>query len=100
MMGLSGLKGLLGITIPVTGGATVAPYTAIAIAQATAAGAATYAIGQITKTYLVNGATWNANSPKRAVAEILNSIDEDSIISRIKQELSAKLARPRKSQEK
>ncbi len=100
MMGLSGLKGLLGVTIPVTGGATAAPYTAIAIAQATAAGAATYAIGQITKTYLVNGATWHANSPKQAVAEILSSIDENSIISRIKQELSAKLARPQESQEK
>jgi GTPase len=95
MLGLSGLKGLLGAAMPVTGGLTAAPYTAIAIAQATAAGVATYAIGQITKTYLVNGATWNANSPKQAVTEILSSIDEDSIVSRIKQELSAKLVRPR-----
>ncbi len=95
MLGLSGLKGLLGAAMPVTGGLAAAPYTAIAIAQATAAGVATYAIGQITKTYLVNGATWNANSPRQAVTEILSSIDEDSIVSRIKQELSAKLVRPR-----
>jgi GTPase len=95
MLGLSGLKGLLGAAMPITGGLAAAPYTAIAIAQATAAGVATYAIGQITKTYLINGATWNANSPKQAVTEILSSIDEDSIVSRIKQELSAKLVRPR-----
>jgi GTPase len=94
MLGLSGLKGLLGAAMPVTGGLAAAPYTAIAIAQATAAGVATYAIGQITKTYLINGATWNANSPKQAMTEILSSIDEDSIVSRIKQELSAKLVRP------
>jgi GTPase len=92
MIGLSGLKGLLGAALPITGGLAVAPYTAIALAQATAAGVATYSIGQITKTYLVNGAKWHVNSPKRAVSEILSSIDEDSIISRIKQELSTKLA--------
>jgi GTPase len=100
MMGLSGLKGLLGAALPVTGGLSAAPYTAIAIAQATAAGVATYAIGQITKNYLANGATWNSGSPKRAVSEILSSIDEDSIISRIKQELSTKLSRPNESQKK
>jgi GTPase len=92
-LGLSGLKGLLGASVPVTGGLAAAPYTAIAIAQATAAGVATYSIGQITKTYLANGANWHRNSPKNAVGEILQTIDEDSIVSRIKQELQGKLAR-------
>jgi GTPase len=93
-LGLSGLKGLLGTAAPVTGGLSIAPYTAVAIAQATMAGVATYSIGQIAKTYLANGASWSEHSPKTVVKEILATIDEDSIMNRIKQELTHKLERP------
>jgi GTPase len=93
-LGLGGLKSLLGIAAPATGGLSIAPYTAIAVAQAAAAGLATYSIGQVTKVYLANGAKWSENSPKSVVRQILSSIDEDSILQRIKQELQQRVDRP------
>ncbi|MBF2020323.1 MAG: DUF697 domain-containing protein [Hydrococcus sp. C42_A2020_068] len=92
-LGLSSLKGLLGITAPATGGASLAPYLSVAITQAGVAGVACYAIGQVTKTYLANGASWEPDGPKAVVKSILNSLDEASILNRIKWELSAKLTR-------
>jgi GTPase len=90
-LGLGGLKSLLGAAAPATGGLSIAPYTAIAIAQAGAAGLATYSIGQVTKAYLFNGANWSENSPKSVVRQILSSIDEDSILQRIKRELQQRI---------
>ncbi|PSB54827.1 GTP-binding protein [Chamaesiphon polymorphus] len=89
-LGLSGIKGLMGIFAPATGGMTIAPYTAIALTQAGIAGVSTYAIGQVTKTYLANGASWGEDSPKSVIARILATIDEHSIVDRIKQELGQK----------
>jgi GTP-binding protein Era len=90
-LGLSGIKGLLGISAPVTGGLSLLPYVSIAIAQAGVAGVSTYAIGQVTKTYLANGARWGPDGPKGVVQNILDSLDETSILNRIKEELNAKL---------
>ncbi len=90
-LGLSSLKGLLGLSAPLTGGASLAPYISVAITQAGVAGVSSYAIGQVTKTYLANGASWGPEGPKAVVSRILNSLDESSILSRIKQELSQRL---------
>jgi GTPase len=90
-LGLSGIKGLMAVFAPATGGITIAPYTAIALTQAGVAGVATYAIGQVTKTYLANGASWGEDSPKSVIARILATIDEHSIVDRIKQELGSRL---------
>jgi GTPase len=90
-LGLSSLKGILGITVPVTGGLSLAPYLSVAIAQAAVGGVSSYAIAQVTKTYLANGASWGGDSPKTVVKKILDSLDEASIMNRIKQELKAKL---------
>ncbi len=86
-LGLSGIKGLLALFAPATGGISIAPYTAIALTQAGIAGVATYTIGQVTKTYLANGASWGEDSPKSVIAQILVTIDEHSIVDRIRQEL-------------
>ncbi len=90
-LGLSSLKGLLGITIPITGGLSLAPYLSVAITQAGVAGVTSYAIGQITKTYLANGASWGEDGTKAVVKRILTSLDETSILNRIKWELGEKL---------
>lgn len=90
-LGLSSVKGLLGLTIPATGGLSLAPYLSVAIAQGGVAGVSSYAIGQVTKTYLANGASWGEQSPKVVVQKILDSLDERSILNRIKSELRAKL---------
>ena len=89
--GLGSLKGILGLSIPATGGLSLAPYLSVAIAQGGVAGVSSYAIGQITKTYLANGASWGEQSPKVVVQKILDSLDEESILNRIKSELRAKL---------
>lgn len=90
-LGLSSLKGLLGLSAPATGGISLAPYLSVAVAQAGVAGVSSYAIGQVTKVYLANGASWGPQGPKAIVQQILSSLDETSILNRIKDELRAKL---------
>ncbi len=89
--GLSGLKSLLAAAAIPTGGLTASPYVSVALAQAAVSGVSTYAIAQVTKTYLANGATWGKGGPKAVVSDILSDLDEDSIMCQIRQELSAKL---------
>ena len=90
-LGLSSLKGLLGLATPATGGLALAPYFSVALTQAGVAGVSSYGIGQVTKAYLANGAAWGPDGPKAVVNQILSSLDEASILSRIKDELRAKL---------
>jgi hypothetical protein len=92
-LGLSSLKGVLGLSIPATGGLAIAPYLSVAITQAGVAGVSTYGIGQIAKTYLANGASWGDRSPKAVIHTILSSLDETYILNRIKRELQEKLTR-------
>ncbi|TAF52435.1 MAG: DUF697 domain-containing protein [Oscillatoriales cyanobacterium] len=91
MLGLSGLKGLLGAALPVTGGLALGGYVSVAIAQAGAAGVATTTIGRVAKRYFENGASWGEHGPKAVVERILETLDEDSILARIKDELRSKL---------
>ena len=90
-LGLSSLKGLLGVSAPLTGGASLVPYVSVALTQAGVAGVSSYGIGQVTKTYLANGASWGSEGPKAVVQRILASLDETSILNQIKAELQAKL---------
>ena len=90
-LGLSSLKGLLGIAAPATGGLSLAPYLSVAITQAGVAGVSSYGIGQVTKAYLANGASWGPDGPKAVVSRIIESLDETSIMGRIKAELQEKL---------
>lgn len=89
--GLSSLKTLLGISAPATGGLSLGAYASVAITQAGVAGFSTYAIGHVTKTYLANGATWGSDGPKFVISKILENLDEESILSRIKEELQTKI---------
>ena len=90
-LGLSGLKTLLGISATATVGMTIAPYLSIAITQAGVAGVSSYGIGQVTKAYLANGATWGPDGPKAVVSQILSTLNETSILNRIKDELLIKV---------
>jgi hypothetical protein len=91
IFGLGSLKSLLGLSAPVTGGVSLAPYVSVAVTQAAIAGVSSYAIGQVTKTYLANGASWGTAGPKATIQQILASLDETSILNRIREELYAKL---------
>jgi GTPase len=90
-LGLSGLKTLLGLSATATGGASFAPYVSVAITQAGVAGVSSYGIGQVTKVYLANGATWGEEGPKAVISRILENLDEKSILNRIKEELQQKV---------
>ncbi len=90
-LGLSSLKGLLGLSAPATGGASLGPYLSVALTQAGVAGVSSYGIGQVTKAYLANGASWGPDGPKAVVSRILATLDETSIINRIKDELRTKI---------
>jgi small GTP-binding protein len=90
-LGLSGLKTILGISAPATAGATFGPYVTVALTQAGVAGVSSYGIGQVTKAYLANGATWGPEGPKAVISKILANLDEASILNRIKDELQLKL---------
>ncbi len=94
-LGLSSLKGLLGLAAPATAGLSLGPYIPVAIAQGSVAGVASYSIGQVAKVYLAQGATWSDTGPKAVVQDILETLDETSILNRIKTELAAKLGQPR-----
>jgi len=90
-LGLGSLKSLLGLSAPATGGASLAPYLSVALTQAGVAGVSSYGLGQVTKAYLANGASWGPDGPKAVVSRILASLDETSILNRIKDELRTKL---------
>jgi GTPase len=90
-LGLSSLKGLMGAAAPATGGVSLGAYVSIAVTQAGVAGVSTYGIGQVTKAYLANGASWGPDGPKAVITRILASLDEKSILGRIKDELRAKI---------
>ncbi|MDX1978583.1 MAG: GTP-binding protein [Pseudanabaenaceae cyanobacterium bins.68] len=90
-LGLGSLKSLFGLGTPVSGAVGAGGYVGVAIAQAAVAGVASYGIGMVTKTYLAHGATWGEEGTKVMVSRILAGIDRDSILHRIKQELTAKL---------
>jgi GTPase len=92
-LGLSGLKTLLGISAPATGGVAFGPYISVALTQAGVAGVSSYGIGQVTKAYLANGATWGPDGPKAVIGRILSTLDETSILNRIKDELLKKVKR-------
>jgi len=90
-LALSSLKGTLGVTLPLTGGLSLAPYLSIAITQGAVAGLSTKIIGQASKTFLANGGSWQGGNPKEIVRNIIESLDEKSILHRLKHELAEKV---------
>ena len=63
----------------------------VMVAQASASGYGTYAIGKAAQIYLEQGCTWGPNGVKAVMKDILNQIDADSTVSRLRQELEAQL---------
>lgn len=99
-LGLGSLKSLLGLSATATAGFSLVPYLSVAITQAGIAGVSTYGIGQVIKTYLANGASWGSDGPKAVIDRILTTLDETSILNRIKAELREKLGDTKAGQSK
>jgi len=84
-------KSFFAATSLFSGGATIAAYAAVAPIQAFAAGYTSRVIGEAAKVYLRNGASWGPAGPKTVIQSILASLDRESIMSRIRDELSRRL---------
>lgn len=66
-------------------------YAGAAVAQGAIAGYGAYAVGQVAKEYLKGGCTWGALGPSTVIQEILEGIDPDTIVYRLRQELGQQL---------
>lgn len=69
-----------------------AGHVIIAIPQGAAAGYGSYIVGQAAKYYLEHGASWGGEAPKSVVARILAATDKQSVVARLRDEISRKLS--------
>lgn len=69
----------------------VTAYTGSAIAQAGIAGYGAYAVGQAAQLYLEQGCSWGPMGPSTVIQDILNQVEPDTILHRLRQELGQQL---------
>jgi small GTP-binding protein len=69
----------------------ITAYTGSAIAQAGIAGYGSYTVGQAAQIYLEQGCTWGPLGPSQVIQEILNEVEPDTILYRLRQELGQQL---------
>lgn len=62
-------------------------FAGTAIAQAGVAGYGTYAVGQAAQRYLEHGCTWGQLGASTVIQEILNQVEPNTILYRLRQEL-------------
>ena len=64
-----------------------------AVPQGVAAGYGAYIVGQASKVYFENGASWGPEGAKHVIRRILDSTDRESILQRFREELLLRLDR-------
>lgn len=69
----------------------ISAYAGAAIAQAGAAGYGTYIVGQAAQVYLKRGCTWGQLGANTVIQEILNQVEPNTILFRLRQELGHRL---------
>jgi uncharacterized protein len=69
----------------------ITAYTGSAIAQAGIAGYGAYAVGQAAQIYLEQGCSWGPLGPSTVIQDILNQVESDTILYRLRQELGQQL---------
>jgi small GTP-binding protein len=69
----------------------ITAYAGAAIAQAGVAGYGAYAVGQAAQVYLEQGCTWGPLGPSTVIQNILNEVQQDTILYRLRQELGQQL---------
>jgi hypothetical protein len=69
----------------------ITAYAGAAIAQAGVAGYGAYAVGQAAQVYLEQGCTWGPFGPSTVIQNILNEVQQDTILYRLRQELGQQL---------
>jgi small GTP-binding protein len=66
-------------------------YAGSAIAQAGIAGYGAYAVGQAAQAYLEQGCSWGVQGPSTVIQDILERVEPDTILYRLRQELGQQL---------
>ena len=69
-------------------------YAGTAIVQGGIAGYGAYAVGRAVQVYLEQGCSWGAQGPNTVIQDILNQLEPNTIIYRLRQELSQQLGLP------
>lgn len=69
----------------------ITAYAGAAIAQAGIAGYGAYAIGRAAQVYLKRGCTWGQLGPNTVIQEILNQVDSNTILYRLRTELQPQI---------
>jgi len=85
-IGKSGAAAVSGVT-----SVALPAYFATAGLQGAIAGFGTYSVGRAIQTYLENGCTWGPQGASTVIQDILNQLDSQTIIYRLRQELSQEL---------
>lgn len=71
--------------------AAIATYATAAATQGAIAGYGAYTVGKVAQTYLERGCTWGPLGPSTAIEEILAQIEPNTILYRLRRELSSEL---------
>ena len=69
-------------------------YAGTAIVQGGIAGYGAYAVGRAVQVYLEQGCSWGSQGPNTVIQEILNQLEPNTIVYRLRQELSQQLGLP------
>lgn len=64
-------------------------YGGAAVAQASLAGYGSYRVGKAAQIYLEQGCTWGPEGANTVIQDILNQVDGDTVIYRLRQELQS-----------
>ncbi|MBC6421906.1 MAG: DUF697 domain-containing protein [Hormoscilla sp. SP5CHS1] len=86
-LGSSLLFGLGKTTAAVTGASGITAFGGAAIAQACLAGYGAYKVGTAAQVYLEQGCTWGPLGANTVIQSILDRVDSNTIIYRLRQEL-------------
>lgn len=62
-------------------------YTTAAVGQAALAGYGSYRVGKAAQAYLERGCAWGPQGPNTVIQEILDSVDADTVLHRLRREL-------------
>ena len=71
--------------------AALTAYASTALTQGAIAGYGAYAVGRVAQEYLEQGCTWGPLGPSTVIQEILNQVEPNTIIYRLRQELGQQL---------
>ncbi len=99
LLGELGSSALLGLEksasaiVSLDSPSSMTAYAGAAIAQAGIAGYGAYTVGHAAQVYLEQGCTWGPQGPSTVIEDILNQIEPDTILYRLRQDLEQNLGK-------